>query len=135
MNIQFLKLDFDLITDKNINGNEFRIYVYLLSRYNKKFKGSFPSLQTISENLNMGIATVKRAIKHLVTIEYITIEKQKSKKGNFNIYKNFKYLIWDDSKRTTKNYYKPKTKNNFANFQQREYDYEKLEKQLLGWEE
>ena len=28
-----------------------------------------------------------------------------------------------------------KTVSNFANFTQRQYDYEKLEKQLLGWDD
>ena len=32
--MQFLKLSYELITDKNITANEFRIYTYLLSLYN-----------------------------------------------------------------------------------------------------
>ena len=30
-NIQFLQIDFNLITDTKITSNEFRIYAYLLS--------------------------------------------------------------------------------------------------------
>ncbi|MGG7213569.1 hypothetical protein ACQPUY_08110 [Clostridium nigeriense] len=41
--IQFLKLSYELITDKAINTYEFRIYVYLMSLYNKEKGCSFPS--------------------------------------------------------------------------------------------
>lgn len=36
--MQFLKLSYELITDKNITANEFRIYTYLLSLYNTEKK-------------------------------------------------------------------------------------------------
>ena len=44
-NIQFLQLDFNLITDTRITSNEFRIYAYLLSLYNDNKKCSYPSLE------------------------------------------------------------------------------------------
>ncbi|AMN35494.1 helix-turn-helix domain-containing protein [Clostridium perfringens] len=93
MKIQFLKLDMSLITDKNINANEFRIYTYLLSLYNENKKCAYPSLETISENLNISLSTVKRAIKHLSELRYISIEKKKAQIGNHNIYTKLKHLI------------------------------------------
>ena len=91
--MQFLKLSHELITDKNITSNEFRIYTYLLSLYNADKQCSYPSIEIISERLNISISTVKRSIKRLEELEYISIEKRKGLAGNFNIYKKLKHLI------------------------------------------
>lgn len=93
--MQYLKLDYELITDTKITSNEFRIYTYLLSRYNKEVEGAFPSYETIATKLNIGIATVKRSVKNLVSYGYMVIEKAKSVKGNYNVYKKLKHLIQD----------------------------------------
>ena len=54
--MQFLKLSYELITDKNITSNEFRIYTYLMSLYNEKQGCSFPSIEvfllTLEGNFN-----------------------------------------------------------------------------------
>lgn len=91
--MQFLKLSTDLITDKNITSNEFRIYTYLLSLYNEEKQCSYPSIDVISERLNISISTVKRSIKKLSELGYINIEKRKGLAGNFNIYKKLKHLM------------------------------------------
>lgn len=91
--MQFLKLSTELITDTNITSNEFRIYSYLLSLYNEEKKCSYPSIDVISERLNISISTVKRSIKRLAELGYIVIEKRKGLAGNFNIYKKLKHLI------------------------------------------
>lgn len=91
--MQFFKLSYELITDKNITSNEFRIYTYLMSIYNAKKCCSFPSMQVIAEKTTISIATVKRSIKKLVELGYMKVEKQKSKIGNFNKYTNFKHLV------------------------------------------
>ena len=56
--MKFLKLSHDLITDTNITSNEFRIYTYLLSLYNENKKYAYPSIETISNRLNISVATV-----------------------------------------------------------------------------
>lgn len=91
--MQFLKLPYELITDKSITSNEFRIYTYLMSLYNEKQGCSFPSIEVIAERTTISIATVKRSIKKLVEIGYMVVEKQKAKIGNFNKYTNFKHLV------------------------------------------
>lgn len=99
--MQFLKLSYELITDKNITSNEFRIYTYLMSLYNDKQGCSFPSIEVIAERTTISIATVKRSIKKLVELGYMVVEKQKAKIGNFNKYTNFKHLV-SDKKPVTK---------------------------------
>ena len=91
--MQFLKLSHELITDKNITSNEFRVYTYLLSLYNEEKDCSYPSIDVISERLNISISTVKRSIKRLEDLKYISIEKRKGLAGNFNIYKKLKHII------------------------------------------
>lgn len=90
--MQFLKLPYDLITDKNITSNEFRIYTYLLSRYNKEKNCAYPSIEVIAENTNISIRTVKTCIKSLSDKGYMTIEKKKGINGNYNTYTNFKHI-------------------------------------------
>lgn len=91
--IRFLKVDLDLIEDENLTANELRVYLYLLTKYNTEKKCAYPSLETISEKINMSLSTVKRAIKKLEELEYVTVEKRKGLSGNFNIYKDMKHLI------------------------------------------
>lgn len=85
--MKFLKLSHDLIIDTNITSNEFRIYTYLLSLYNENKKCAYPSIETISNRLNISVATVKRSIKKLVELVYMVIEKKKGVVGNYNTYK------------------------------------------------
>lgn len=98
--MQFLKLSYELITDKNITSNEFRIYTYLMSLYNDKQGCSFPSIEVIAERTTISMATVKRSIKNLVELGYMIVEKQKAKIGNFNKYTNFKHLVLDKESAT-----------------------------------
>lgn len=91
--MQFLKVSTKLITDKNVTANELRIYIYLLSLYNEEKKCSYPSIEVISERVHLSLSTVKRGIKRLSDLGYITIEKRKGLAGNFNIYKKLKHII------------------------------------------
>lgn len=93
--MQFLKVAHELITDANITSNEFRIYSYLMSRYNKHNNCAYPSIEVIAKKVSISISTVKRSIKRLVELGYMIIEKKKGVNGNYNEYKNFKFLIAD----------------------------------------
>ena len=91
--MKFLKLASELITDKNITSNEFRIYAYLLSLYNEAKECSYPSMETIAEDTNISLSTVKRGVKKLAELGYMVIEKRDDMSGNNNKYKSFKYLV------------------------------------------
>lgn len=91
--MQFLKVAHELITDTKITSNEFRIYAYLMMLYNEKNGCSFPSMETIADKLGLSKRTVVTSIKKLEEFEYIKVEKQKAKIGNYNKYVNFKYLM------------------------------------------
>lgn len=109
-NIQFLQIDFNLITDTRITSNEFRIYAYLLSLYNDNKKCSYPSLETIANKLNISLTTVKKSIKRLAELGYMKIEKKKTDRGFFNTYTSFKNMIKKINKKSSKKAEDNKTK-------------------------
>ena len=80
---------------KLTNGNEFKIYCYLCSNYNKELGYSFPSLNTISKNTNMSVPTVTKCIKSLEKLGLIKICKFENKMSKYinNIYKIFIPII------------------------------------------
>lgn len=108
--MQFLKLPYELITDNNITSNEFRIYTYLLSRYNENKQCAYPSMEVISEKINISLRTVKTCIKNLVKLGYMTIEKKKGINGNYNEYKNLKHIVKGKVKEEVKPEVKKETK-------------------------
>lgn len=91
--MQFLKVAHELITDTTITSNEFRIYAYLMMLYNEKSGCSFPSMETIAYKLGISKRTIVTTIKKLEELEYIKVDKQKAKIGNYNKYSEFKYLV------------------------------------------
>ena len=95
MKVQFLKLAECLITDKKINSNELRVYAYLINLFNKEKGCSYPAIETIAKDINLSDRTVKNCIAKLVKLEYMSIEKKKSVKGNYNTYKNFRFMVSD----------------------------------------
>ena len=80
---------------KLTNGNEFKIYCYLCSNYNRELGYSFPSLNTISKNTNMSAPTVTKCIKSLEKLGLIKICKFENKMSKYinNIYKIFIPII------------------------------------------
>ena len=107
--MQFFKLSYELINDTNITLSEYRIYTYLMSRYNAAKKCAYPSIEVISENTGVSIATIKRTIKSLSDKGYMIIEKKKGINGNYNTYKDFKHIIitGETEKNTSKEEVKP----------------------------
>ena len=105
------------------------------------FNGSnkcFPSQRKIAEMLNICVRTVQRSLKRLVTEGYITVER---KLGSVNIYTLLKPIIYKSVgqvkstiSKVKNTYNNSKKKNKFKSYEQREYDFEDLEKKLLGWD-
>ena len=77
-----------LITDKNITTAEFRILCYLLMRAGNQ-DICYPSLNTISKDIDISLSTVKRAIPELVEKGYLKKINRKRKNGSStsNLYK------------------------------------------------
>ena len=75
------------------NGNQFKIYVYLCSLYNRNFDYAFPSLTTIAKECNMSLNTVKNAIKDLCELGYIKKGKYENDGGSNNNVYYIKYIV------------------------------------------
>lgn len=122
-----------------LKANVFKTYCYLISK-NFKMQGIWHSQQTIANDLKVSVRTVQRHLRLLADQGYI----QKKRRGfnMTNIYTLLKSVVekvkekkeemTNNFKKSFSNKEKPKLK--FNNFQAREYDYDKLERQLLGWE-
>ncbi len=91
--MQFLKVQYDLITDTNITSNEFRIYTYLMSRFNENKNCAYPSIDVIAVKVGLSTRTVISCIKNLVKLGYMKITKKKGIWGNYNEYSEIKYLV------------------------------------------
>ncbi len=91
--MSFVMVDRNLVTDKNINANEYRVHTYLLLMYNKDKACAFPSIEVMAKELNMSMSTVKRCIKKLQELGYVEVSKKKGLAGNFNVYSKLKHLI------------------------------------------
>ena len=91
--MSFVMIKRELISDKNINANEYRVYTYLLMMYNEEKGYAFPSIDVIADKTNLSQSTVKRCIKKLEKLGYLEVSKRKGLAGNFNIYSNLKHLV------------------------------------------
>ena len=74
------------------DGASFKIYCYLCKIYNKEEQYSTPTIKQISNDCNIGISTIKRALKKLEEAGLIKILK--SKNNTYNVY--FPIIIKDE---------------------------------------
>ena len=88
LNNNFTNILNKLITDKNISAAEYRILCYLLMRAGNQ-DICYPSLNTISKDIDISSSTVKRAIPELVEKGYLKKINRKRKNGSStsNLYK------------------------------------------------
>lgn len=136
--MKFIQIPLEMLEDINLTGNDFKILCFIMRYKNKDTDEAFPSIEKIATDTGISIATVKRTIKKLSDQNYFTISKRDGASGRYNIYSNFKYSVNKRfiSTQDKKDYSDNKKSKvlNFCDFEQREYDYEELERKLLGWD-
>lgn len=131
-----------------LKAHLYRTYSYIVS---KDFKGEgiWHSQETMASELGVSTRTISRHIKQLKEIGYLSVKRRgfnmtniytclknivsKVKEGKEKAIESFKKQFT-----TTTSKPKAKSKNGFCNFTGRDYSQEymdKLERQLLGWEE
>ncbi|MCF0163210.1 MAG: helix-turn-helix domain-containing protein [Fusobacterium necrophorum] len=89
----FNQIEIDAAYDKNLIGTIFNVLHVLIEHYNEEKGFSYPSIKYMADKLECSTRTINRSIKKLKELGYITIEKMKGKAGNYNIYKNIKYMV------------------------------------------
>ena len=133
--MKFLQIPLEMLEDTNLTGNDFKILCLLMRYQNKDTKQAYPSIEKIATDTGISVATIKRSIKRLHQQNYFSISKKKCASGKYNIYSDFKYTVADNNTKTKST---SNSTNNkvigFNNFKPRDYDYDDLEKKLLGWD-
>lgn len=150
----FVMVDNDILA-LNLSGQAFKLYIILKSYCFSGKTCCFPSQETLSKRLNKSVRTVQRALKELSSAGLIKIKRRGSTSNVYeltlksqpkdikgeNIHDKLNSIISLYGSKNNKNYnHKSKYRTNnyqsrkdyFNNFQQRKYDFDKLEKMLLG---
>ncbi|WP_170272166.1 helix-turn-helix domain-containing protein [Clostridium tarantellae] len=139
---------YDDCLNKNISNGAFKLNYLIQS---KCYKGTemFYSQETLANEMGVCVRTIQRYLKELVDAKLISIKRRGKKLTNIytvlrkvmvekqnNLNEKINELKEKHSKKKSsgKSFNKDNKKLQFTNYSQREYDYDKLEKQLLGWE-
>ncbi len=62
--------------DTEISAKAICLYFYLCGRADRETKSCYPSLKTMSKDLNLSITSVKRAINEFIKYSYIAKENR-----------------------------------------------------------
>ena len=123
------------LLDKEISDGAFRLYCILESYCFGDKDTCFPSQKTLGTRLKKCVRTIQRYINELVTAGMIKIKRRGSISNVYIMaYKSVSQKISktiEGFKEKVQNYYSPK-KDVFNDYPQRKYDFEKLERALLG---
>lgn len=127
-------IDNKIFYDSNVTPTEKNLYCVIASACYENKTECYPSQQTLSKAINRSVRTVQRCLKNLATYGYIKIKRRGSISNVYTIVgKIIKQKVEKvvEGVKQAKNAYKNKTQN-FNNFEQRKYNFAKLEAALLG---
>ena len=120
------------ITNLKISDGAYRCHNLLLSMCYGEKNFCFPSIKYIAIALGRSCRTINRYIKELCKAGLIS----RRRRGSLS---NIYYMLQKKVQQTAakvvdkvKNVYKGKKKNVFCDYEQRTYDFDELEKKLLG---
>ena len=131
-----------------LNDGEFRLFIEI-SKCCFGEKDNYALLQsTMAEKLKVCVRTIQRRLKSLVEKGFLSVKRRGHKSSIYTILKGkvessrkkINDLIAQSTSVQCSNVNNQSKKNKkkdlkFNNFTQRTYDYDSLEKQLLGWNE
>lgn len=84
----------DIIFDKNLSGNDLKIYLYLKS-YGGQNDLAFTGLERMKDELNISIPTIRKSLSNLEENGYLYIKKERKSYGWLN-----NYYIYDPHNNT-----------------------------------
>lgn len=84
----------DIIFDKNLSGNDLKIYFYLKS-YGGQNDLAFTGLERMKDELNISIPTIRKSLANLEDNRYLYIKKERKSYGWLN-----NYYIYDPHNNT-----------------------------------
>ncbi|MCB2299618.1 helix-turn-helix domain-containing protein [Clostridium tagluense] len=134
----YVNINKEFLFDSNLNNTDKTLYIVLQSICWGDKDSCFPSQKTLSQAINRSIRTIQRSLKKLKQLGYILVELRI---GTSNIYTMLKKIISQKSEKAVKKvnelrqkFGNKKKQDNWNDYPQRDYDFDKLEKKLLGWE-
>lgn len=134
--MNFTPLSNDIINMKMSDG-AFRLYCLLESYCFGEKRECYPSQKTLAEKLRKSVRTIQRYITELVELGLIKVRRRGSTSNLYEVLGKISLKAAQVCAKTAKSIdekctsFKKKSNSTFNNFQQRNYDMDKLEALLL----
>ncbi|MCB2340869.1 helix-turn-helix domain-containing protein [Clostridium estertheticum] len=131
-------IDNNLIIDTDLPDSAYRLYNLMLSMAYGEKDTCYPSIKYLAEKLNKSVKTIGRNLKILKEKGLIISKRRGSISNIYTLVKKTmqvktEKLVNKLKSKFTKPKYKEK-RSAFNDYEQREYDFDELEKKLLGWD-
>lgn len=128
-----------------ISDNANRVYDYLASKCYGNKDNCFPAQATIALATHRSVRTVQRGLYELVRAGIIKITRRGSTSNLYTllnkiklqankIYNSTVKKVEETIRKVKNSSYSNKKTSTFNNFKQRDYDFDDLERKLLGWD-
>lgn len=140
-----------ILLDSRLHASSIKVYALLsAASFSTKFT-CFYSQKLLAYLGDLSVKTISRAIKELKLAGYINVQYRKGETCIYTLVHKFAQTVTNNIKnkneskkeeaknsftknKKNKGFDKKEKPNTFNNFEQRSYDFDSLEKQLLGWE-
>lgn len=93
--MEYLKLDKEILKDKNLKSNEKLVLIYLIGYNNSDLEYSFPTYKQIKDDTGISIKTLAKIFNSLEDKGYIRRANNPNKGGRNNVYYIYKYVVTD----------------------------------------
>ncbi|MBW9170746.1 helix-turn-helix domain-containing protein [Clostridium estertheticum] len=135
-------IDNTLIIDTDLPDSAYRLYNLMLSMAYGEKDTCYPSIKYLAEKLNKSVKTIGRNLKILKEKGLIISKRRGSISNLYTLVKKTMQVKTDKLVNKLVNklkskFAKPKyvkKPSSFCDYEQREYDFDELEKKLLGWD-
>ncbi|MBU3155244.1 helix-turn-helix domain-containing protein [Clostridium estertheticum] len=131
-------IDNNLIIDTDLPDSAYRLYNLMLSMAYGEKDTCYPSIKYLAEKLNKSVKTIGRNLKILKEKGLIISKRRGSISNLYTLVKKTMQVKTEKLVNKLKSKFtKPKyakKRSAFNDYEQREYDFDELEKKLLGWD-
>ncbi|MBU3098712.1 MULTISPECIES: helix-turn-helix domain-containing protein [Clostridium] len=131
-------IDNNLIIDTDLPDSAYRLYNLMLSMAYGEKDTCYPSIKYLAEKLNKSVKTIGRNLKILKEKGLIISRRRGSISNIYTLVKKTMQVKTEKLVNKLKSKFtKPKyaeKRSAFNDYEQRAYDFDELEKKLLGWD-
>ena len=131
-------IDNNLITDADLPDSDYRLYNLMLSMCYGEKDTIYPSIAYLAEKLNKSVKTIGRNLKILKDRGLIMSRRRGSISNLYTLVKKTMEMKAEKLANKLKSKFVKlkfnKKPSAFNDYEQRTYDFDELEKKLLGWD-